>query len=478
MATGRQDVANRAQGVNKTTLPLVTSVFAGAPETRRLAGPVVPRSAYVVLDLSVPVILLLQTPTVSLAMVAMMIGYLSVWIWCGLYRVSFTASVLDDFPAILLGLAAGAGVAAVSDLILSRGGLPDMSRTLVLIAVVSILGRAVLYTVERRARATGHRCIARAVVIGEGPTSRELIDAMSGHTTLGVVPVGRVSVPGSGEGASPIDAPPLGQIHNLARIVELHGVSHIFIADGMDEDQVTEALQVAGEYRVRVYQTDRFRLAKWNRAADSDQLWGIPVRDITPGRTDGVAYGLKRLFDLVVALSALMILLPVMVAVACAVWLESRSVIYRQVRIGQFDREFTLYKFTSMLPAPGEGSHSAWSIAGDRRVGPVGRFIRRTSLDELPQLINVVRGDMSIVGPRPERPEFVGHFTKTVPGYRYRLRVPVGLTGYAAVNGLRGDTSIHDRAVFDNIYIANWSLWLDVKIILQTVTSVFGGRGA
>lgn len=464
------------QGANKASAPLAISLNKAVPETRRLAGPAIPRAAYAALDLSAPLFLILLTPMSSPALVAMTVGYMSVWIWTGLYRVRFTASVLDDLPVIALGIAVGTGVAAVSDLIFSRGELPDMSQTLLLITVLSVLGRAIFYKLERRARATGRRCIARAVLIGDGSTSREILDTMSSHTTLGVVPLGHVCVPGSAETSSPIDPQPLGQIHDLARIVELYAVSHIFVADGLDEDQITEVLQVAGEYRMQVYQTDRFRLAKWNRAEDSDQLWGIPVRDITPCRTDGAAYRLKRLFDLMLSLSALTLLLPVMAVVACAVWFESRTIIYRQVRIGQFDREFTLYKFTSMLPAKEEGP--TWSIANDNRIGPVGRFIRRTSLDELPQLVNIVRGDMSIVGPRPERPEFVDHFTKTVPGYRYRLRVPVGLTGYAAVNGLRGDTSIHDRAAFDNIYIANWSLWLDMKIILQTVISVFGGRGA
>ena len=119
-----------------------------------------------------------------------------------------------------------------------------------------------------------------------------------------------------------------------------------------------------------------------------------------------------------------------------------------------------------------------WSVGTDLRIGPVGRFIRRTSLDELPQLFNIVRGDMSLVGPRPERPFFVEQFTEEHDNYRLRHRVRPGLTGWAAVHGLRGDTSIEERAYFDNVYIDNWTLGLDIKIMARTVTSVLGGRGA
>ena len=152
--------------------------------------------------------------------------------------------------------------------------------------------------------------------------------------------------------------------------------------------------------------------------------------------------------------------------------------IFRQVRVGRDGREFEVFKFRSMRPAdPGE-SDVQWSIAKDSRVGTVGRFIRKTSLDELPQLFNILRGDMTFVGPRPERPHFVAQFRADLPHYQHRHRVPVGLTGLAQVSGLRGDTSIDDRARFDNFYIENWSLWLDVKVILRTVRHVLSPSGS
>ncbi|MEO6713039.1 MAG: sugar transferase, partial [Mycobacteriales bacterium] len=167
-----------------------------------------------------------------------------------------------------------------------------------------------------------------------------------------------------------------------------------------------------------------------------------------------------------------------MVGIAIAVRLETgRGFLFRQTRVGLDRREFQLLKFRSMRPASETEQQTAWSIANDHRVGPVGRFIRRTSFDELPQLWNILRGDMTLVGPRPERPHFVREFANSFPRYSARHRVPAGLTGWAQVHGLRGDTSIEERARFDNYYIENWSLWGDIKIIVRTVRSVAGAAG-
>ena len=151
--------------------------------------------------------------------------------------------------------------------------------------------------------------------------------------------------------------------------------------------------------------------------------------------------------------------------------------LFRQERVGRDGKLFTCLKFRSMKPASCNEAASTWSIANDARVGKVGQFLRRTSLDELPQLWNILLGDMTLVGPRPERPLFVERFSEEVPRYGQRHRVPSGLTGLAQVSGLRGDVPIADRARFDNYYIENWSLWLDVKVILRTFTEVLFARG-
>jgi lipopolysaccharide/colanic/teichoic acid biosynthesis glycosyltransferase len=167
-----------------------------------------------------------------------------------------------------------------------------------------------------------------------------------------------------------------------------------------------------------------------------------------------------------------------MAAIALAVrWETGPRVLFRQERVGLDGRRFELLKFRTLVPAGADDSSTLWNIAGDHRLRRVGRLLRRTSLDELPQLWNVLVGHMSLVGPRPERPYFVAEFARSHPRYVHRHRVPAGLTGWAQVHGLRGDTSIADRAKFDNYYVENWSLWLDIKILLRTALSLVRGAG-
>jgi exopolysaccharide biosynthesis polyprenyl glycosylphosphotransferase len=185
----------------------------------------------------------------------------------------------------------------------------------------------------------------------------------------------------------------------------------------------------------------------------------------------------KRAFDLAVASVALVGLAPILLAVALAVRLGSgRPVLYAQERMGLDGRLFRMLKFRTMRrDAEGE-TGPVWAQAGDPRRTRLGRWLRRTSLDELPQLWNVLRGDMSIVGPRPERPVFIEQFRREVPGYMLRHKVKAGMTGWAQVHGWRGDTSLHERIEHDIHYIQNWSLALDVRILFLTVAHVLFGR--
>lgn len=184
----------------------------------------------------------------------------------------------------------------------------------------------------------------------------------------------------------------------------------------------------------------------------------------------------KRVLDASVAGAALLLLMPVLLVLAllCRVW-HGPGVIFRQRRIGLGGQEFTILKFRSVPACDETESATRWSVRDDARITKWGRFLRRTSLDELPQLWNVVRGDMSLVGPRPERPFFVAQFAQEHPQYPLRHRMPGGLTGLAQVSGLRGDTSISERARLDNQYIDNWSLRKDVAIIARTPVALLRG---
>ncbi len=210
----------------------------------------------------------------------------------------------------------------------------------------------------------------------------------------------------------------------------------------------------------------------------ADHVGSIPIMRVRTPQLNGPARIVKRAFDITVAGFLLIILSPLLILCAIALRLEGGpNVIFRQTRVGRNGELFDCLKLRSMRPVDAAESSTNWSIANDQRVSRIGRLLRRTSVDELPQLWNILRGDMTLVGPRPERPHFVEEFSEKYDRYVHRHRVQVGLTGLAQVSGLRGDTSIADRARFDNYYIENWSLWLDVKIVFRTFFEVLFARG-
>jgi exopolysaccharide biosynthesis polyprenyl glycosylphosphotransferase len=188
---------------------------------------------------------------------------------------------------------------------------------------------------------------------------------------------------------------------------------------------------------------------------------------------------LKRVFDISVSLLSIICLSPLLLIVAFLLKLTSKGpVFYTQSRIGMDGQEFKMIKFRSMVADAEAETGPVWAKKGDPRTTYIGRFLRRTSLDELPQLFNVLRGDMSLVGPRPERPHFVKDFQSYIPQYAERHRVRSGVTGWAQVNGLRGQSPIEERTKYDIYYIENWSLWFDLKIIILTFLEIIRGENA
>jgi lipopolysaccharide/colanic/teichoic acid biosynthesis glycosyltransferase len=212
-----------------------------------------------------------------------------------------------------------------------------------------------------------------------------------------------------------------------------------------------------------------------------DHIGGLPLVSARPSDPRGLHYTIKYTLDRVVSAGLVLVLSPLLLALAAATYLSlGRPIFFRQRRVGRDGLEFDMLKFRTMRAAGqdaasfelADGMAPGGVEGADRRSG-VGRFLRKTSLDELPQLFNVLFGQMSIVGPRPERPEFVARFDLSVYRYGDRHRVKSGITGWAQANGLRGNTSLADRVEWDNYYIENFSLWLDVKILLLTVAAVF-----
>ncbi len=188
---------------------------------------------------------------------------------------------------------------------------------------------------------------------------------------------------------------------------------------------------------------------------------------------------IKRIIDIIGAGSAILIFMPLMLIIALLIKMTSKGpVIFRQERVGLNDKNFVMYKFRTMKLQNPEEEKRLWTRKGDPRVTPIGKILRRLSMDELPQLLNVLRGDMSLVGPRPERPYFVEKFKKQIPGYTVKQKVLPGLTGWAQINGYRGDTSIKKRIEYDRYYIENRTIWFDIKIIVLTIFKGFINKNA
>ena len=236
-----------------------------------------------------------------------------------------------------------------------------------------------------------------------------------------------------------------------------------------DHESAAECLTEPG----RVTRPDVFQLLA---REDSDDTSAINVCESS---LTGIELTIKRLVDIGGALFGLVLFSPVMLLISILIPLTSRGpVFYRQKRVGLNGQIFEILKFRSMPPDAESSVGAVWATVADERPTPLGKFIRRTSLDELPQLFNVLQGDMSLVGPRPERPVFVDGFSKTMPYYDLRHKVKPGITGWAQVNGWRGNTSIEKRVECDLYYIQNWSLWFDLWIILLTIVKGFINKNA
>ncbi|WP_246078759.1 exopolysaccharide biosynthesis polyprenyl glycosylphosphotransferase [Modestobacter excelsi] len=407
-----------------------------------------------------------------------LLAYLVVCQTAGLYRSRLSLSLLDDLPYIVGASIVGFALKlALISLLPSVDPPPRQVVHAVVLLVAVLLVRRVAYTVVRRARSLG-RVRHRTLVIGAGQVGVRVAETLLEHRSYGLDPVGFVDCEAPDEEPALLPAPFLGTYDELGRVIRQNAVRDVIVAFGaVDEEDLVDILRTCDRLDVEVFFVPRlFELHNVNRY--TDEVWGIPLIRARRAVFRSPWWKVKRLIDVAVSAVALVVVSPVLLACAVAVRLEGGpGIIFRQQRVGIDGRPFDVLKFRSLKPVDQTESQTNWNIKHDDRLGPVGRFLRATSLDELPQLWNILRGDMSLVGPRPERPYFVEQFAGHIPRYTARHRVPAGLTGWAQAHGLRGDTSIEDRARFDNYYIENWSPWLDMKIVLKTVGQVVRRQG-
>lgn len=390
----------------------------------------------------------------------------------GLYRPAAHTRLLDELPALAsrAGVAwclAAAAVAAYSPA-LAFGPLRLCAAYGTHVAVVCLV-RALLLARRRRVARERPRS---ALVIGGTRAARRFTAAAAQHPEYGVRPVGIVGVPEQGGAARAVGEAGLPV---LTTTEEIHrAVIQNSVCDAVFLDDDPGLVTLFQHYGCTTWQVGGQRQV----GPMGEHVWGYAWRRIVPlGERRGLTA--KRALDIALAAPALALALPVLLLCALAVRLsDGPGVLFRQERVGQHGRHFTLLKFRTLRPTDDTESATRWNVAGDRRMSAAGGFLRKSSLDELPQLWNILRGDMSLVGPRPERPYFVAQFSKIHAGYAARHRMPVGLTGLAQVHGLRGDTSIEDRCRFDNHYIDHWSLWQDVCILLRTAAGLVRPTGS
>ena len=396
----------------------------------------------------------------------------------GLYHLRIRVPVLDDLRRIAGAISLAAMTVLTLRLLVEPARASELLRPWCFALVYVGGGRTALYWSQAKARAA-FESVRPTLIVGAGRVGRVVAHRLLSHPELGLRPVGFVDPkPMQPEG---LELPLLGP-DELERTIDVYGVEHVIVTFANERDEAllrlakrAEAAGVPVSVVPRLFESVPERLVV-------EHLGGLPLITARPANPRGLEIAIKYALDRVVGTALVVLAAPFLLAAAGAVYVSmGRPILFRQVRVGRDGRTFEILKFRSMKPptvdeleaqkrAIAEGLPGG--VEGVDRRTRVGTFLRKTSLDELPQLLNVVRGEMSIVGPRPERPEFVSKFEHSVYRYTDRHRVKSGITGWAQVHGLRGKTSIDDRAEWDNFYVENFSLWLDLKILCMTAAVV------
>ena len=405
----------------------------------------------------------------------------------GLYRLRRGRSRVDDFFAVFVGSILAVVFCIVSTLYVQTYfasatardvGAFEVSQVvwalfLVLNVVLTFSSRAGIREIlERRWRAGVG--LKRILVAGSGDLGRLVADKILEHRELGYQIIGFVDDRPAGDHLGYRGLPLLGTLDEAAEITVRESVDHLYVALPPEQHvRMLELLDSTSREMVDVKVVPDLLQVIALRARLED-LDGVPVINVNDIPLQGFNSALKRALDIVISSVGLVVLAVPIGVLALLVKLTSRGpVFYHQERMGLDGKSFTIVKFRSMHDDAERKTGPVWAVPGDLRITAFGRFLRRSNLDELPQLWNVLRGDMSIVGPRPERPHFVEQFKHRIPQYMLRHKVKAGLTGWAQVNGWRGNTPLEKRIEYDLYYIENWSVRLDLKIMWLTLVRGF-----
>lgn len=393
----------------------------------------------------------------------------------GLYRPRRSISWLDHLYAIFSSVSVATACAMVSSAVIWRD--VDSSRLMVamawLLTLVSVpIGRYAVHTTQTSLRRQGIG-IERMLIVGTGETAHLVYDRVrrapgTGYRVIGfVTEIPDVSVV--------CGLPVFGTLDTIGSIVREHDIHEVVVAiPTLSRQKLLDLVTQCTNERVNIKVfPDLFQFM--TSGVNTGDLNGLPLISVKDVALRGWNLMLKRAMDVLVSAFVLVVLSPVMLLLAGLIKLTSPGgpVFLIQDRVGLDGRPFPIIKYRTMRPDAEKATGAVWATRDDPRRTRLGAFLRRYSLDELPQFINVLLGDMSLVGPRPERPVFVEKFRRTIPRYFERHREKAGLTGWAQVNGLRGNTSIEERTTYDVWYVENWTLWLDIKIMLKTLYVIF-----
>lgn len=368
-------------------------------------------------------------------------------------------------------------------LYLAKDKLIDFSRPMVFIffgfnVSFGIIFRVAIRKILREMRVHGYNQ-KHILLIGYSRAAQSYIDRVNSHPSWGYRIRGILD-DNYPRGTEYKGVKVIERIENLGEILDFNRLDEIAITLGLGEYDklagIVAACEKSGVHTKFIPDYDSVIPTK----PYTEDLLGLPVIHIRyVPLNDPFNSVIKRTMDIIGGVMALIVFSPVMLMAAIAVKCSSKGpVIFRQERIGKHNRPFKMYKFRSMTVQTDEEEKKGWTTANDPRVTKVGRIIRKTSIDELPQIFNVIKGDMSLIGPRPERPQYVEQFKEEIPRYMVKHQVRPGITGWAQVNGYRGDTSIPERVKYDLYYIENWSVGLDFKILLLTVFKGFVNENA
>jgi exopolysaccharide biosynthesis polyprenyl glycosylphosphotransferase len=401
----------------------------------------------------------------------------------GMYRPQLRADILDELRGVVTGTALAAMAVLTMRAILTNPA--DLSaetlRPWAFATVYLAAGRVALHWSRTQARRHGEY-LRPTLIVGAGRIGRLTANRLMEQPELGLKPIGFLDKEPIEVAENRVRLPVLGSSWDLDRVVAEHGVQQVIITFSKAPNQVLlRVIRRCEDLGVSVALVPRL-FEKITGKLTVDYVGGLPLVVARAPNPRGIQFAIKYAVDRIAAAVLLLLASPLMLVAAIGVLATlGRPIFFRQTRVGRDGREFEMLKFRTMWEADQREAAAHETSAGiapggvegvDRRTA-FGAFLRRSSIDELPQLLNVLRGEMSLIGPRPERPEFVGFFEECVYRYGDRHRVKAGITGWSQVNGLRGKTSLADRVEWDNYYIENWSLWLDVKILLLTFVAVF-----